>query len=83
MFVAEQKQCGNLCTLSVSHSHQIVKSHEGRIGIHTNIAGGAGDQDTLLGRVNGRTTMSGREVQTLREGFSEEGMVMEAVVAGV
>ena len=82
MFVGEQKQCVSLCTLSVSHSHQIVKSHEGRIGIHTNIAGGAGDQDTLLGRVNGRTTMSG-EVQTLREGFSEEGMVMEAVVAGV
>jgi hypothetical protein len=39
----------------------------------TYVAGGAGDQDTLLKRVNGRT-MARREGRTLREGFSVEGI---------
>ena len=45
-----------------------------REGMLTDVAGGAGDQDTLLGKVNGRTTMSRREGHTLREGFSVEGI---------
>ena len=39
----------------------------------TDVAGGAGDQDTLLRRVSGRT-MTERETRTLREGFSVEGI---------
>lgn len=39
----------------------------------TDVTGGAGDQDTLSKKVNGRM-MVGREVRTLREGFSVEGI---------
>lgn len=39
----------------------------------TDVTGGAGDQDTLLRKVNGRVVTK-REGLTLREGFSVEGI---------
>ena len=39
----------------------------------TDVTGGASDQDTLLKKVNGRTTTE-KEGRTLREGFSVEGI---------